>query len=86
MQCLKRNSVSGTHPDLSLQSKSRDKESSFVLMGFSLVLQYPVPPISYAKLPWHRAKSIISLIDCKSQIQVLPHYSLKSTIHFPDAA
>jgi len=51
-------------------------------MGFSLDLQYPVPPISYAKFPWHCAKSIILLIDCKSPIQVWPHYSLKSTIHF----
>lgn len=55
-------------PDLSLQSKSGDKENGFALMGFSLVLQYPMPPISYAKFPWHRAKSIILLIDRKSQI------------------
>lgn len=57
-----------------------------MLSGSSLILQYPVPPISYGKSAGHRAKSIIFLIGCKSQMQVLPLHSLKSTIHFPDAA
>lgn len=57
-----------------------------MLRALSLVLQYPVPPISYGKFPRHGAKSIIFLIDCKSQIEVLPLHSLQSTLHFPDAA
>lgn len=68
------------HPDLPLQNKSCDNESSFVLMFFSLSLT-----TSYAKFPWHCAKTIILLIDRKSQIQALPHYFLEPTMRFPCA-
>lgn len=81
MQCLKSNRVSGTYRDLSLQNEGCDKKGALCSGAF------PYPTISCAtnflwQIPPAWCQEYHFLIDCTSQIQVIPLHSLKSTLTF----